>query len=212
MRCVYCLTSGVLRDEQVLVRGEHLYVCAPLGQLVEGYLAIAPYRCAGCLAALPAELLAEVVRLKALVAEFYADAYGVSRPTFYEQGRGGAGARVDPADGFPLHAHLCGLPVDADAHALLAPRFARRPASGPSELAGAAGGHPYVYLECAGHACVYVPHTDAQRGEMERMRLKPELAALIGRPRRGHWRAYPGEAEVARVIRRFTDFSERRAA
>src|SRR5437763_912232 len=87
--CVYCLRSGRLRREQILLRGRHLYLCAPRGQLVEGYLVVAPYECTGCLADLPAAFIPELVRLKKMVEEFYATAYGVWSATFYEQGRDG---------------------------------------------------------------------------------------------------------------------------
>src|SRR5437762_7776005 len=118
--CVYCLRSGRLRREQILLRGRHLYLCAPRGQLVEGYLVVAPYECTGCLADLPAAFIPELVRLKKMVEEFYATAYGVWSATFYEQGRAGGGAR---AEEFPLHAHLCCLPLTLDVHPLLASRY-----------------------------------------------------------------------------------------
>ena len=42
-RCVFCLDTGALRDDQVLLYGDAMYACAPRGQLVEGFAAIAPY-------------------------------------------------------------------------------------------------------------------------------------------------------------------------
>ena len=98
--CEYCLENRVLRDEQILARAERMYLCAPRGQLVEGYLAVVPYRCVGCLAHLPAECFAELARLLAAVQAFYAAAYGVTRPTIYEQGRAGGGATTDEAGAF----------------------------------------------------------------------------------------------------------------
>jgi hypothetical protein len=47
--CVYCLHNGYLSGEQVLLRGENFYLCAPNGQIVEGFLAIVPYDCSGAL-------------------------------------------------------------------------------------------------------------------------------------------------------------------
>src|SRR4051812_46850788 len=119
--CIYCLDTGELRDEQVLLRGRDSYLCAPRGQLVEGYLAIAPYRCVGCLAMLPREQFAELQRFKNIVSAFYAHVYGVRHPMFYEQGRAG---RNVSSDSFPLHAHLCCLPLSADIHSVLTERYA----------------------------------------------------------------------------------------
>ena len=61
------------------------------GQLVEGYLAIVPYRCIGCMALTSARCLSELVRIRDIVAEFYLEAYGISEPLLYEQGRAGGG-------------------------------------------------------------------------------------------------------------------------
>lgn len=193
--CTYCLHTGVLRDEQVLVRGEELYLCAPRGQLVEGYLVIAPYRCIGCLAELPDESLDELLRLKARVAEFYA------REAFvYEQGRAGGGASAAEI-GFPLHAHLCFLPIDAGVEVLFA-KHERIDVAGLRQLRNAAASRPYVYVE-NGASRVYVPRDEAGAAELRQLRLKPQLAALLGIPERGHWRDYPGDRELARVIAAF---------
>jgi diadenosine tetraphosphate (Ap4A) HIT family hydrolase len=204
-RCVYCLDHGHLRDEQILARGEHLYLCAPRGQLVEGYLVITPYRCIGCLAHLPPAWFRELERLVASVTDFYARAYGTRRATLYEQGRAGGGASSDPAGGFPLHAHLCALPLDVDVHGLLRRGYARRRLAGPRELASVVRDEPYLYVESGGDRSVYLGRTGAQRRELAAMRLKPEVAALAGFPERGHWRSYPGDRELERLIERWRD-------
>lgn len=206
-RCVYCLGNGELSDGQVLLRGRHLYLCAPRGQLVEGYLVIAPLTCTGSLSAFPAGWSAELNILKGVVLAFYREAYGATDATLYEQGRAGGGARFDEAGGFPHHAHLCCLPLAVDLHALLAPRHVRLSLSGPEELSSVVPDRPYVYIEGgAGRCCVYVPATDEGRQELERIRLKPAIAALLGLPDRGDWRAYPGDRELASLIRRFGAF------
>ena len=206
MNCVYCLSSNELLREQILVRGHDFYLCAPRGQLVEGYLAIAPYRCIGCLAVLPRPWFDELQRMKALVADFYRDAYGIPNSTFYEQGRAGGGAAEDAAGGFPLHAHLCSLPLQVGIEQLLASRFVETRVSGPGDICDAAGNKPYVYVETDRACFVYVPATRERESELERMRLKPEIATLLGIPERGHWRAYPGDRELEQLIRRFSAF------
>ncbi len=209
--CVYCLDNGQIEPRQVLFRGEHLYLCAPRGQMIEGYLAISPYRCVGCLAHFPPEWFAELARLKAIVAGFYRAAYRVAQPVFYEQGRGGRGAVTDRAGGFPLHAHLCALPAAVDLHGLLARHYAAVPVPGPEALPEATGHRPYIYAEAPdAQGCVrmaaYRAASPAQDILLEQARLKPLIAAEMNMPERGDWRAYPGDEELARLIERFAAF------
>lgn len=203
MTCVYCLETGELHDRQILLHGEKLYLCAPRGQLIEGYLAIAPYRCIGSLSHMPACDFAELARFTAVVADFYQKAYGTRQLTFYEQGRAGGGASVDEAGGFPLHAHLCCLPLAVPVHAVLAQTYVPRAVSGPHELPVVARNEPYVYIESMDERFVYVARSGEQRVQLERTRLKPTIAALIGLPERGHWRAYPGDRELEQLINRW---------
>ena len=131
--CVYCLENALLTPAQILLRGANLYLCAPRGQLTEGFLAIAPYRCIGCLAMLPPDWYAELAQMERVVAGFYERAYGVTVATFYEQGRAGGGASPEEAGGFPLHAHLCCLPLSPDVHGLLR-KYRRKQISGWHDL------------------------------------------------------------------------------
>jgi hypothetical protein len=197
--CVYCLASRELRDDQILLRGDSLYLCAPRGQVVEGYLAIAPYDCIGSFSRLPESFFPELKQLRSVVLGFYERAYGITQATFYEQGRAGAGALVDEVGGFPLHAHLCSLPLAVDLHAVLAPHFVRKAMAGPEGLLIAAHAEPYVYVESMGEMAVYVGCSAEGRAELAGMRLKPVIAKLAGYPERGSWRAYPGDLELQKL-------------
>ena len=188
--CVYCLHNEQFRDEQILLRGRDLYLCSPRGQLVEGYLAIAPYAHIGSLAALPDAQREELTQLKSIVTSFYE----TEDITFYEQGRGGGGAEGDE---FPLHAHLCSLPIAVDLHGVLAQKYAAI-MDVPNE--------PYLYVESSGKSRFYVARSEEGRAELEHMRLKPLIATLIGKPERGYWRDYPGDEELQRVIQRFASW------
>jgi diadenosine tetraphosphate (Ap4A) HIT family hydrolase len=205
--CVYCLRNGQLRREQILVPGRDLFVCAPRGQLVEGFLVVAPYECTGCLAGLPAQVIAELLWMKTMIEDFYLAAYGVRSATIYEQGRAGGGAA---ADEFPLHAHLSCLPLAIDIHPVLAARYLARQVSGLADLAAATRGKAYVYLDSRHEQRVYLPRSPQDRAELERLRLKPRLAELAGVPERGYWRDYPGDAELDRLIGRFATHQQRR--
>jgi diadenosine tetraphosphate (Ap4A) HIT family hydrolase len=203
MTCAFCLQNELLRDDQILLRGQDLYLCAPRGQLVEGYLAIAPYQCIGSLSQVPAAFFDALARFKNRVLDFYEKAYRSAGATFYEQGRAGGGLPVDPARGFPLHAHFCSLPLEVDLHAALADRYAQEPLSAPHELAVAARNTPYVYVESMGKKVVYLARDGNGRDELERMRLKPMIATLLGIPERGYWQAYPGDLELSQLISRW---------
>ena len=203
--CVYCLDNALLSPSQVLLRGANFYLCAPRGQLTEGFLAIAPYRCIGCLAMLPPDWYAELAQMEQLVESFYASTYGAAAATFYEQGRAGGGASSEQAGGFPLHAHLCCLPLSLDVDSLLR-RYRRTHISGWGELAAAR----MVALTCTSGAdglrSVYVARRDEDRISLERLRLKPAIAAIMGVPERGYWRDYPGDEELERLVPKFARF------
>jgi hypothetical protein len=206
-RCVYCLDTRTLRADQVLAKGRFVYLCAPRGQLVEGYLALAPYDCTPSLSRLPSTHLEELAALRAIVAAFYHDVYGVAEPIFYEQGRGGGGASVDEDGNFPLHAHLCGLPLRLDLHEYLRHQYVEVEVASLQDLPNATAGNPYLYLECAGRErycrCIYVAGSAVERNQLERNRFKPWLARLAGLTGRGDWRTHPGDLELASLIGRF---------
>jgi hypothetical protein len=203
---VFCLGNGHLREEQILERGDHLYLCAPRGQLLEGCLIIAPYRCIGCFARAPASHYAELERIQCVVEAFYADAYGVTGATFYEQGRAGGGAVIDANGGFPHHAHLACVPLALDLHPLLAREHVTL--DGPLSAVRS----PYVYVDCLDRRAVYVPGSRAGWAALEQLRLKPTVARLVGLAERGDWRAHPGDRELGRVIERFREYRTRLGA
>jgi hypothetical protein len=207
-RCVYCLGNAEIGKDQVLARGRLLYLCAPLGQLTEGYLVIAPYRCIGSISQLPVQAFPELARLKRIVEGFYYATYRVELATYYEQGRTGGTAETDAAGGFPLHAHLCCLPVALDLHSILARNYAHQDLTGPHELPPAARGEPYVYIESMNafgryKRSVYRAHSDETRIELRHMRLKPTIAELMNLPGRGDWRCYPGDRELQQLVMKF---------
>jgi hypothetical protein len=212
-RCVYCLSNGRLRKEQILLRGRDLFLCAPRGQIVEGYLVIAPLSCTGSVSAFPANWFPELTLIKSVVSAFYREAYGVTEGTLYEQGRAGGGAQIDETGGFPHHAHLCCLPRVVDLHTFLSQQYLWKNLAGLEDLSLVVPDSPYVYVEGPNGKgqparCVYVPATDKGRFELERIRLKPCIAALMGLPNNGNWRTYPGDRELETLIGRFSTFIE----
>jgi diadenosine tetraphosphate (Ap4A) HIT family hydrolase len=208
---VYCLENNDMTRDQILMRGRDLYLCAPKGQMIEGYLAICPYSCVGAFSRLPTEYFAELSRLKSVVAEFYRRAYQFDEPTMYEQGRGGGGASASESAGFPFHAHLCFLPAKVDLHAILTSKYLAITVHGVEELPAVAKGRPYVYAEaadCSGsfRRAVYLASSKDLDPQLEQERLKPAIAEALNMSERGDWRLYPGDAELARLLERFTAF------
>jgi hypothetical protein len=166
--------------------------------LIDGCLIIAPYECIGCFAHAPASYLEELDALQALVARVYA----VARPSFYEQGRAGGGAATDELGGFPHHAHLCAMPLDVDLHPLLR-EHAAVAVDRASDAAATSAERPYAYVEAAGRGAVYLPRTREAWGSLERLRLKPLIAELIGLRGQADSRGYPGEDVLERMANRF---------
>jgi diadenosine tetraphosphate (Ap4A) HIT family hydrolase len=211
IKCVFCLDTGSLDARQVLQRSSSAYLAAPLGQVVEGFLTIAPYRCVSSLSQLAAEELADVVALQTLARRFLDVVYGVKSTICYEQGRGGDGSRLDSADGFPLHAHLCILPVTPplgdrlaeSARSHLKRHFRKRQLSALNELPRACSGQPYLYLE-APYPTVFTGRNDVERRELSRARLKLLLTDLAGVPARANWRTCPGYEELNRLIQNWS--------
>jgi len=219
--CAFCRPGGMLREDQILLEGRYLYLCVPEGQIIEGYLIVAPYHChaegerRGCMADLAEEELRELSWFRDVTEDFYLSSYDRGRRTYYEQGRAGGGAATDPTGRFRHHAHLCGLPVTLDLHAVLAPRFTCLELSGFSELPRVVAGRPYVYADSVATAdvrrrSVFVPRDERAARELETMRLKPIIAKLLGDPDRWNWRVYPGDTEAKHVRRAFATFWRRR--
>lgn len=208
--CVFCPGNGHLETNQYLWRGRFAYLCAPRGQLVKGFLAVAPFRCVGSMAALTVEELSECAHICRIIESFYQTSYGVDAWTFYEQARGGGGRRTDPVGGFPLHAHLCGVPRYAPLHGFLARRYRAVSVAKLEELAVCATASPYVYVMTCRSGVrvrrVYQAREAHQQEQIESMRLKPVLAELLGLGGCADWRAYPGDHERGRLIERFGAF------
>ena len=214
--CVFCLGSASLSDGQILHRGRSMYLCAPRGQMVEGFLAVAPYECVGALALLPPESFIELERFSTMIESFYVEALGCPSWLIYEQGRGGGGASADLEAGFPFHAHLCAVPISVDLHEPLSERFTAYEISSVGELRSIPRHQPYLYVDGQDRhgrrrRVVYLPSTPEMSGDLERSRLKPLIAELAGIPDRGHWRDYADDDELASLTARFTRWAGGRA-
>lgn len=190
----------------MLIRDAYFYLCAPIGQIVEGYLVIAPYRCGSSLNRLASDRFPELERLIALLKDFYSSEYHCNDAIYYEQGRAGGNARIDPESKFPFHAHFCGVPVSCDLHGLLGRRYRCVEIKNLSELPIIAANEAYVYVQNGGRQCVYLGRSDEQRMELERFRLTPQLVQLLGLGEQETWRQHPGRENMESLIRRFKDY------
>lgn len=209
-RCVFCLENGHFRADQILVRDSYFYLCAPLGQLVEGYLVIAPYGCGNSLNRLSSDRFPELEAMVALMEDFYRSELECDDVIYYEQGRAGGGARIDPETAFPFHAHLCGLPASCDLHGLLGRRYRGVEVNGLSDLPAVAVDEAYVYARTGGRQCVYLGRSDEQRSELEQFRLTPQLAQLLGMGDRATWRQHAGSEKMESLLRQFERYRSNR--
>ena len=209
-RCVFCLENGQFRPDQILIRDTNFYLCAPLGQLVEGYLVIAPYVCGNSLNRLPSDWFEELDAMFALIEDFYRTEFDCDDAVYYEQGRAGGNARIDSEGAFPFHAHLCGLPVSCDIHGLLGRRYKGVEVNRLSELPAVAVDEAYIYARTGDRQCVYLGRSDEQRSELEQSRLSPQLAELLGMRDQGTWRQNPGSEKMESLLKRFERYRSNR--
>lgn len=232
--CAFCQTdeaaeaaTGQIAPDQIVYRGEHVYVCVPLGQVIPGFLIIAPYTCdpglggAACMAGLPEGALRELHLLKGLVQRFFREVLDVHDPIFYEQGRAGGGSRHDATGRFSHHAHLCCFPGHVDVVDWLADHYFPTRMESLRDLPGALrtkGAQPYVYLDTVQRRgsersdLLFTGESPSQQAELGVLRLKEPITELLGLPGRANWRAWPGHDDVARITELVAPFLGRALA
>ena len=205
--CAFCVANSTMAPEQVLVESDSLYIVAPRGQLMLGFLIIAAKSCDPSLGGLPcyskasAHEIAELSELIRIVESYYIDALGATAWTMYEQGRAGGGATVDKVGGFPHHAHLCCIPVSLPHQRMITPTIESNAValSGLSRVDTA-----YFYIRSssltAGQADESVYQNDDRLCEF---RFKHNIAEEFGDPSLGSWRTTNDTALLSQTISTF---------
>lgn len=227
--CAFCGHGNALHGEpvlsdQILARGQHFYLCAPLGQIVEGFLIVAPYTCRcpktkrlfRCFAHIQDYELEELNRIIKIIAQFYRNYYGCNMFTQYEQGRAGGGASYDENGRFYHHAHLCHIPANVDLRPSLSAEFASVHLDSIGSIKNVSNGEPYLFLSNINsdgltQSTIYLPRDNITRRRLEHIRLKDIIAKTLGCPEKWNWRAYPGTDEIDTVRQQFVEFTARQS-
>lgn len=203
--CVFCRKNGLLEARQILTEGRHAYICAPCGPVAMGVLLICTRACVPAMSRAAPEVLQELEAHLDRVDQFYRTRLGVRDWVFYEQARGGGGLRRDRASGFPLHAHLCCVPRDLALHEHLAAGLAAQPLRALHDLADSGVNQAYILVGRQGRCTLYTARTVNKQRQLEASRLRDVLVELLGAPDRRSWRKHQDDAEVAALIKEWTE-------
>jgi hypothetical protein len=211
-RCPFCFPAAIA-PSQLLVATEHFYLLAPVGQIVEGFLAIMTHSCRDasprlrCLDDIPTAWVSEMNAMRDVITSFYRDVYDAP-VLFYEHGRGGGYDSSLPGGDFVFHPHLCALPGDLDIHQPLQAHYSFLAAQQFPTVREQIGRRPYIYVHTpAGirqpEPLIYYEPGDGGDERVARLSIKALLVEANSLERDSAWRRYPGERELADLIDRF---------
>lgn len=172
-RCPFC--DRRVFEDRLILESKNFVVFPTKGQILEGYVLIAPKRHIICFGELSETEMEEFAKLKTQVTDLISTAYG-QRPIFFEHGVVGQSVK---------HAHFHGVPTDTDLFPRIVADFPDyqniTSLESLQEVFQREG--PYLYYENA-------------KGEMFLFHifkwpqyLRIVLAEEVGMPERGDWRA-----------------------
>ena len=211
-RCPFCSPIAA-SPRQLLVSGEHFYVLAPAGQIVEGFLGVFTHSCRDsvsrlrCLDDIPRHCVRELRELQSMIAEFYEASYRAPA-MFYEHGRGGSGTSSLPGGHFVFHPHLCAMPGPLSVHAALRRHLEWQPAPGWGQIRASIGKRPYLFVEtpyepsCPEPLVYFGPDLQG-RQFLDQLSLKRLLVDENSLRTDSDWRKYPGTSELRALCERF---------
>ena len=186
--CTFCADpSETERDiiKRTILETEHFRVFPTLGQIVEGYILIAPKEHQPCIGALPDSELVEFEGLKDEVGRRIQRAYG--NHIFFEHGV--IGQTI-------LHAHMHAMPFpfEHDLFNLYFRQFPRYKKLGKfNEIKDVWKKEGvYLYYEINEHKFAFFTHIVPQYARIT-------VAAALGVPERANWRAMPRELDDALI-------------
>lgn len=213
--CPFCKPKETFSSQLLLV-GRHFYMIAPKGQMVEGYIFIAPFYCQspshyfGCFAHIRQEQVPELRLMRKIVGDFYQSCYGGVPGIYYEQGKAGAGDVWNPSGRFRYHAHFCCFPLALNLHPILSQKFPFEAIDDYGQIPVVARDMPYWYVECLDASGVYVKRIYDVSGTdyQEHTFIRPIIAQEIGLPERANWRNYVGDAEIEATVAKFAAWFE----
>lgn len=188
------LYENVIRDRSVLMT-ENFRVFPSIGQIVEGYILIAPVRHYSALQTLPTNLTTELNSLYEQVKKALASCYGPC--IFYEHGTGSA---VSGGCGiYHAHLHAVPLPRSLDPVELLKSKFSYKRIEGLSDLRDQSQGMSgYIFYQDSNSRSYLFDTPNLVSQYMRRT-----LAAVLGRDD-WDWRAAGREERLMGTLSRLS--------
>ena len=182
--CSFCVDSSDSKNEVVrrtIVETENFRVFPTLGQIVEGYLLIAPKEHYPCIGAMPDEQIEEFINLKENVGRKLQATYGPS--IFFEHGV--IGQTV-------LHAHMHAIPFPNekdlfDTYFKTFPRYKKLDSLQELKDIWNKEG-VYLFYEINAHKFAFFTHIVPQYARIT-------VANAFGAPERANWRTMPRELD-----------------
>lgn len=214
--CLFCNPRKSFAPNQILLEGQYFYLFAPKGQIIEGYIILAPYSCTTIrfqsLADTPSNYMAELLNFVNIIQLFFKTCYGIKHGVFFEHGRAGICLTYKHSWSDCYHAHLCCYPVDINLHDVLMKQYSARQIKDCSVIPMVAKDRRYLYLESVNafggvSRNIFYVSDDCV---IERGFLRGMLADRLGCQERADWRTYPGEKEIASTSIRFSQFMKER--
>ena len=201
--CEYCeeFEKGIFNrggkelSNRIIFESPNFLVFPSLGQIVEGYLLIAPKTHYINIKSLPKELLSELDRVKKLVRDILLENYRV--PIFFEHGpvskikRGGCCIE---------HAHIHAVPLKANIlHELRF--FPCQAINNLSDLAEQPTDKPYFFYEDNQEKKYIFEIDDIVPSQY----IRKIIAAKVGKPDKWDWRYYPEMDNMQATIVKLSD-------
>lgn len=201
MECPYCKQidkgffefNGTNLGNRIVYETENFIVFPSIGQIVEGYLLIAPKKHYLSIAALPNELFNELEFVKKKIEETLTNIY--IKPIFFEHG---SVSEKQRAGCCVTHAHIHAVPADVSISDFLSKNFIANKIKFYSELPK---NEAYLFLEEKNERFVY-----SIEEFVPSQYLRKIIANRLGCAEKGDWRAYPGINELKKTIEKLKPF------
>lgn len=213
--CVFCNTKDSFKDEQILYKGKYFYLVVPKGQIVDGFLIIAPYSCdisnGGIISLSTAsnEVFNELKALIKHIKKFYKYSYNIDSFSYYEQGRGAEGKIRDDLNDFPIHSHVCTLPSTYNFQEYMKNNY-NEVLLNQLEDINKVKTH-YLLLSTCGNIeriCAYTGKNQEQIEELSHFRFKKIIADLLNCHEKEQWRMCSeiDEKIINDTIKKYNEF------
>ena len=199
INCPYCdeFENGPKYGDRILYESKNFVVFPALGQIVEGYLLIAPKKHYIAMGEIPSRLYSELSSVCEKVRKILSENY--QKPLFFEHGpvsqtkRGGC--CVD-------HAHFHAVPVNVDILDDLAKHFEYKEIKSFNELKKQfKKGAPYFYYESSSEEKYLFKIPEVVPSQY----IRRLVAYKIGKPGRWDWRIYRGMDKLLRTVEKLKD-------